>query len=556
MPNDIGMSPILIHIIMRQKIYNPLKCLVILLFVEILTTCAISPQQEYPEGVEFLSDVKIKSALCYSYIDEGKESARNQVTAMALTKASESYKLRIKSKLEMSAMCTKQKNKESCETKIEHIMQLTSDNLVEKVETKYQDISHKKICVTAIVHLIDRDSDKDGIPDDLDWCLNTPTGTAVDKNGCPQMVVQSTPPVRDSDNDGVPNDLDMCLNTPTNIAVDNNGCPQMVVQSNFLVRDTDNDGIPDDLDWCLGTPAGVNVNERGCPQEIERDSENDSVPNDKDRCPKTPANFRPVEKNGHKTVFRDKLKDGCLGPVMVRIPARKFRMGSSSGNKDEQPVHNVKIKKFAIGQYEITREEYRHFVEATGYAGDGCFLNPAPPEKDDRHFEHPVGCIEWLDAVAYTEWLTKQTGKYYRLPTEAEWEYAARAGTKTRYWWGNQMDYNHANCTVTKKSDFDEPERFKDDFEFTAPVGSFKPNDFGLYDTVGNVWEWTCSIYEKRYQGNEKRCAHKDKKGNRTPRGGAFNALPSSCRTANRTDIRLDNQSNEGYGMRVVCCAE
>jgi formylglycine-generating enzyme required for sulfatase activity len=191
-----------------------------------------------------------------------------------------------------------------------------------------------------------------------------------------------------------------------------------------------------------------------------------------------------------KKVFRDRLKDGSLGPEMVWIPAGSFQMGDIQGGgaNDEQPVHRVSVEKFAMGRYEITFAEYDKFAQATG--------REKPDDEGWGRGNRPVINVSWRDVKAYADWLSQQTGQNYRLPTEAEWEYAARAGTNTKYWWGNEIGANKANCN----SDC------KDNFEYTAPVGSFMANPFGLHDTVGNVWEWTCSEYENRYRGKEKRC--------------------------------------------------
>jgi formylglycine-generating enzyme required for sulfatase activity len=192
-----------------------------------------------------------------------------------------------------------------------------------------------------------------------------------------------------------------------------------------------------------------------------------------------------------KKVFRNYLKDGSLGPEMVWIPAGSFLMGNIQGGGDdeEHPVHQVSVEKFAMGRYEITFAEYDKFAQATG--------REKPDDRGWGRGNRPVIYVSWHDVKAYADWLSQQTGQNYRLPTEAEWEYAARAGTNTKYWWGNEIGANKANCS--KKY-------CKDNFKYTAPVGSFMANPFGLHDTAGNVWEWTCSEYEKPYQGKEKRC--------------------------------------------------
>jgi formylglycine-generating enzyme required for sulfatase activity len=181
-------------------------------------------------------------------------------------------------------------------------------------------------------------------------------------------------------------------------------------------------------------------------------------------------------------VFRHRLKDGSEGPEMVQLPAGTFQMGDIQGNDDEKPVHEVSVARFAMGRYEVTFAEYDKFAEATGRKN--------PPDENWGRGNLPVINISWHDAVAYAEWLSKQTGQDYRLPTEAQWEYAARAGTETTYWWGNNIS-NQASCKQCGN------------FKSTVSVGSFGANPFKLYDTVGNVWEWTCSEYEKSYSGKE-----------------------------------------------------
>ncbi|MEK8022149.1 MAG: formylglycine-generating enzyme family protein [Candidatus Parabeggiatoa sp.] len=203
-------------------------------------------------------------------------------------------------------------------------------------------------------------------------------------------------------------------------------------------------------------------------------------------------------------IIRDRLKDDSYGPEMVVIPADTFWMGDiqGDGESDEKPVHEVSIKSFAMGRYEVTFAEYDKFAEATA--------RKKPDDEGWGRGNRPVINVSWLEVTAYAEWLSTQTGKEYRLPTETEWEYAARAGTETKYWWGNEetnswwrdeiTGYNKANC-----SDNDCGDRF----EYTAPVGSFAANLFGLYDTAGNVWEWTCSEYEGTYKGKENDCLSK-----------------------------------------------
>jgi formylglycine-generating enzyme required for sulfatase activity len=141
-----------------------------------------------------------------------------------------------------------------------------------------------------------------------------------------------------------------------------------------------------------------------------------------------------------KGVFRDRLKDGGEGPEMIMLPAGTFRMGDiqGGGDRDEQPVHKVSVARFAIGRYAVTFEEYDRFAEATA--------KEKPNDEGWGRGKRPVINVSWYDAVAYTEWLSQQTEKAYRLPTEAEREYAMRGGTETSYWWGNKLGKNWANC--------------------------------------------------------------------------------------------------------------
>jgi formylglycine-generating enzyme required for sulfatase activity len=238
---------------------------------------------------------------------------------------------------------------------------------------------------------------------------------------------------------------------------------------------------------------------------------------------KADKSSKPAAKKADKTdwtpgkVVRDRLTDGSYGPEMVVIPAGKFRMGDIQGGgySNEQPVHEVSIKSFAMGRYEVTFAEYDKFAEATG--------RNKPSDSGWGRGNRPVINVSWHDATAYANWLTEQTGHQYRLPTEAEWEYAARAGTETKYWWGNDVGSNQANCANRYCGD---------SFKYTAPVGSFKPNPFGLYDTAGNVWEWTCSEYQDKYTGKEQHCAKSA--GRFAARGASWNYIAGWARSAFR----------------------
>jgi len=249
-----------------------------------------------------------------------------------------------------------------------------------------------------------------------------------------------------------------------------------------------------------------------------------------------PKSFSPDQ------VFRDRLKDGSEGPEMVWIPAGPFQMGDiqGGGSDSEKPVHSVSITQdFAMGRYEVTFAEYDKFAEATG--------RKKPEDEGWGRDNRPVINVSWDDAVAYTQWLSQQTGQKYRLPTEAQWEYAARGGTDTKYWWGNEIGKNRAACDgCGAKWGWDAK-------RMTAPVGSFMANPFGLHDTVGNVWEWTQDRYSSKYYSSS---PPHDPSGpstgrERAYRGGGWLNVTTYCRAANRARHSPDNRYN-GLGFRLL----
>jgi formylglycine-generating enzyme required for sulfatase activity len=238
-------------------------------------------------------------------------------------------------------------------------------------------------------------------------------------------------------------------------------------------------------------------------------------------------------------VFRDQMKNGSNGPEMVVIPSGKFRMGDiqSAGGNDEQPVHEVHFRRaFAFGRYEITFDQYDEFAKATS--------RESPEDEGFGRGHRPVIRVSWDEAVEYAKWLSEQTGKRYRLPTEAEWEYAARGGTETVYWWGNEMKRGLANCIGCSSAW---------DAKRTAPIGSFKPNPFGLYDTAGNVSEWVQDCWHDNYQGapSDGSAWEKEHNGNcngRVRRGGSYiSTVRSSLRNLFRTGARF-----RALGFRLV----
>jgi len=204
-----------------------------------------------------------------------------------------------------------------------------------------------------------------------------------------------------------------------------------------------------------------------------------------------------------------------LIPEMVSIPGGTFAMGSDD-DPSEKPIHRVTIKSFAISKFPITVREWNACV-----AAKSCSY--APTGRDDA----PVTNLSWTDTQQFVEWLSKVAQKPFRLPTEAEWEYAARGGTRSKFWWGDQLQAAMANCKGCN-----EP------YETSQPlkVGSFKPNPFGLYDMGGNIHQWVADCWHENYQGApsdgsawvEKDCL------SRVIRSGSWKNDPSYVRPSNR----------------------
>lgn len=236
--------------------------------------------------------------------------------------------------------------------------------------------------------------------------------------------------------------------------------------------------------------------------------------------------------------FRDSLSDGSQGPEMIELNAATYSMGSgtSSLDFDERPKHEVSLERFAIGKYEVTFDEYDAFARATGRA--------LPDDKGWGRGQRPVINVTWDEAIEYTRWLSEQTGKAYRLPSEAEWEYAAGGSERTLYWWGNSLGENRANC-FNCGSEWDA--------KLSAPVGSFSANPLGLYDTAGNVAEWVQDCYNNSYDGApvdgsawvSRGCAR------RVARGGGLRSPANTIRPAKR-DQQPSNQRADDLGFRVV----
>ena len=233
---------------------------------------------------------------------------------------------------------------------------------------------------------------------------------------------------------------------------------------------------------------------------------------------------------------------------MVVIPAGAFMMGSVSQDPeafwDEKPQHRVSVGRFALGLYEVTREEYAAFA----LDSDGTsWREPGFAQGDD----HPVVHITWPEAQTYAERLSQETGASYRLPSESEWEYAVRAGTTTRRYWG---DSSSAQCEYA--NGWEAVASCDDGWVNTAPAGSFKANAFGLFDMLGNVSEWTADCYSRDVPpvdgsawvgGGD--CSR------RVLRGGSYGSHPRLLRSANRRSLSTGwswSFRSIGVGFRVA----
>jgi len=268
-------------------------------------------------------------------------------------------------------------------------------------------------------------------------------------------------------------------------------------------------------------------------------------------------------------------------PEMVSIPGGCYQMGQSSTEKKalikeigeknyknyyaDEKQHKTCVGNFSLGKYEVSVGEFKQFVNATAYRTEA----EKNPEKGCRTYNetankwqwssnynwqtvgfkqgdnHPVTCVSWNDAMAYIKWLKKETGKPYRLPTEAEWEYAARAGTTTPFSTGKRI--------TSKQANFDGRYTFNGSAKGkylgkTTAVGSYPANKYGLYDMHGNILEWTCSAYAESYDGSEKKCAKSNDSRSRVLRGGSWINIPRGLRSANRDyDAATYRSGDEGF---------
>jgi formylglycine-generating enzyme len=229
-----------------------------------------------------------------------------------------------------------------------------------------------------------------------------------------------------------------------------------------------------------------------------------------------------------------------IEPLVVCVPAQWFWMGCETGRDDEKPLHRVWVDAFELAAHQVTNAEYRCFLAATSVA--------APPWWTDSNFNDskmPVVAVSWHEATAYCEWLSKETKKHYRLPTEAEWECAARAGAeKSAYPWGE----------APPESLPDYANRWKSGPE---PVGLYAPNAYGLFNIGDNVHEWCADWYDAAYyQDSPERNPRGPAAGVRkASRGGSWRHHIKVSRSAARSSIPPEFQYAD-YGFRIACSLE
>ncbi|MEO8052966.1 MAG: SUMF1/EgtB/PvdO family nonheme iron enzyme [Acidobacteriota bacterium] len=246
--------------------------------------------------------------------------------------------------------------------------------------------------------------------------------------------------------------------------------------------------------------------------------------------------------------FRDKLKIGGEAPLMMPIPAGRFLMGFPKDEPNQQyyeePLHEVRISDpFALGVYAVTFDDYDRFCDSTFQA--------KPDDQNWGRGTRPVINVSWEQAQAYCSWLSEQTGRVYKLPSEAEWEYACRAETVTAFYTGLRITLDQANFN----GDYTFNGSAKGEYrKQTVPVGTFSPNPFGLYEMHGNVWEWCQDRWHWNYQSSPLDASPWESEGSkeRVLRGGCWSSEPGSLRSAKRNRFSAGDRYPT-VGFRVTC---
>ncbi|MDX1593324.1 MAG: SUMF1/EgtB/PvdO family nonheme iron enzyme, partial [Gammaproteobacteria bacterium] len=235
------------------------------------------------------------------------------------------------------------------------------------------------------------------------------------------------------------------------------------------------------------------------------------------------------------STYSDTLTSGIAGPEMVRLPGGTFVMGSTTGGPDEQPPHEVTVAPFSIGTQEVSFAQYDRFARATD--------RERPADQWGRGSQ-PVVNVSWHDAVAYTEWLSEETGENYRLPTEAEWEYAARGGATGNFWWAEYDDKAYAICTGC---DFRNPNPDR-----PVSVEKMPENPYKLHNAAGNVHEWVADCYVAGYaNAPTDGSARTGRCRERVIRGGSYLSQKSQVRPAARSHMLAEAMQFD-IGFRVA----
>ncbi len=230
--------------------------------------------------------------------------------------------------------------------------------------------------------------------------------------------------------------------------------------------------------------------------------------------------------------------DPTTGMEFIFIKGNSYTMGDLTQiDAFALPTHEVNVSDLYIGKFEVTFAQYDKFCDETG--------RPSPDDEGWGRGNRPVINVDWLDAVAFTEWLSQVTGKTIRLPSESEWEYAYRGGTETIYWWGNKRQKGMGVC-VSCGTQWDN--------KMTAPVGSFPPNPFGLHDMTGNVYEWALDHKHYNYNGaptDASAWIGGDHQNSRIARGGAWPFSAVELKSSTRSWESSDSKNNY-LGLRVI----
>lgn len=264
----------------------------------------------------------------------------------------------------------------------------------------------------------------------------------------------------------------------------------------------------------------------------------------------SPDSYKPL------SIVRDPLKSGQKAPPMIVLPGGQFLFGSPGQepgrDSDEGPQVEIQIESFAIGQTEVTFEEYTLFASATGRA--------IPDDEGWGRGKHPVINVSWLDARAYAIWLSQETGFRYRLPTESEWEYAARAGNQTTFAYGPCVAQTQANINGANTEAYHHCPKFNEVFNHTLEVKTLNPNDWGLHNVHGNVREWVRDCWITSYTDQPKNggavylaegggCSIAG--GKRVLRGGDWSSTMRTARIANRFALH-EREADGKFGIRLA----